>query len=864
MKKGNPKREYSAKLDEKALMRCGPGIRKLLKMKNEEILRAKKKDETRLQRYVESTKKEEEKTKKEPRARMISYRRELRPRSHRMFGPVIVDWGKKVPIKIRAIVEFAGNSDDLRSLGIYVHSNVQNVFTITATKGQLEKLASQPATQKVRLPRLFFPNLQDSVPTAEVDQIHAVGNRGNGTIVGIVDSPLHVGHHAFRDPATHDTRVLFYWVQDPDPGALPAGAQTPEDYFNDTTNHPNSPDFSGLDYGVIYDADYIDAALTAEDTGTGNLYGTGAGEIAKDATTESEHGTHVAGIAAGNGRLNNWAAGLNIGSAPLADIVHVCYRWSQANLQDGIFEDDIMNAIRFVMRVADAENRPVVVNLSLGTNVGPHDGTTAFDQLRNALLDSTQGRSIVFAAGNANNDEGFRIGTVTKNSIESFDMSPNSWNINDVWVEIWYKGPDLDFKMDCGGDTTNWVSPPNGYDGTVNGYDIEVDRDDKPDGLKGIRLYIDNAGTDWTIRLRNNSTTEDVKYWAWIGGQGNWADVDGFTIDEMTLDDTGCARAILTVGACVKQVGANPELIAAYSGRGPTLDGRIKPEIVAVGGTDQPWGIAGPMDYIQSADSTTNGGYIGKSGTSMAAPLVAGAVALLLEDQPTLNQDAIKGLLTQNADRTNLDIDPQAVGFDKLERNAYGYGRLRMLAPFQFIQPPGDIDVWVRTADDDYGLEPYPGGCFCHAPEVKVLDSGNTETTTLLWDKEHTVKVRIHNLGDGNAMNTNVKLKYTRPWAAPDDWIPCKDKNGDLIEETVSVGALGYVDLTFSKLWVPNESELPAGGAEWGDHYCLLVELDHNDDVLGYDDSTASGHDPWVKNIKGTNNVALRNLHIHG
>ena len=59
---------------------------------------------------------------------------------------------------------------------------------------------------------------------------------------------------------------------------------------------------------------------------------------------------------------------------------------------------------------------------------------------------------------------------------------------------------------------------------------------------------------------------------------------------------------------------------------------------------------------------------------------------------------------------------------------------------------------------------------------------------------------------------------------------------------------------------------LPAGGAEWGDHFCLLVELNdptHPDDPLLYDDRTAAGSDPWTRNVKGTNNVALRNLHIH-
>jgi len=185
-----------------------------------------------------------------------------------------------------------------------------------------------------------------------------------------------------------------------------------------------------------------------------------------------------------------------------------------------------------------------------------------------------------------------------------------------------------------------------------------------------------------------------------------------------------------------------------------------------------------------------------------------------------------------------------------------------MLTPFEHSLPLTNVDVWVRTADDDYGFEPYPGGCFCHAPEIRVIDSNGNEATTLHWGQEPSDQVKIHHLGDNIAANIVVKLKYTRPWIAPNHWVQCQDSDNNPIEERVDISALNYNDFEFNQKWKPESGELPPDGTGWGDHYCLLVELDHPNDPLLYHDMATGGSDPWTKNIKGTNNVALLNLHI--
>lgn len=843
----NHKKKRPVELDEKALKRCGSGIRQLLQMKDDEIIRAKEKDEKRLKTELERIKKEYKE-----RGGPTPFGKEFLPREpepfpHPVFGSIIVDRPRKV--KVRAIVNFAGNVDDLEAMGIKVHSHVHDVFTITATKDQLADLASQAATCRVNSPRKFHWTLHDAVPTAEVDQIHAVGTRGDGTIVGVIDSTLDVKHHAFRDPAApHDTRVLFMWVQEPVPGAT---GVSPKDYFSPMYPDGENP-FAGLVYGLIYDADAINTAIARPQT-----YGTEDDQIATVTPdldpydVDRFHGTHVAGIAAGSGHDAAWNPGSNIGAAPLADIVFVAHDLDEAHALD---------AFNFVYEIAHHRNQPAVVNLSGGSPRGPHDGKGDYDIGRDAMLFSHRGRSMVCGAGNNNEFGPLRQGTIPGGDSEpAWDLHPDGTSTKIV-LNIWYTGPELDYRISCRGDDTGWQRAGHDYDGLISDYQIYAYRylDSRPN-WRSIWVWIPEASEDddWTIELSNPGSSW-VNYWAWLD-DGRTANLDGCTLDELSLSDTACCKGVLTVGACDKPGGGNPEEIWVPSGRGPTQDGRIKPEITAIG------------SEVFSAAAGSTGEYVGITGTSQSAPLVTGAIALLLENDPHLNQDAIKGLLTQAADKSGLDIDPgQPETYDPIERNAYGFGRLRMLAPFLHSFPLVDVDVWVRTADDDYGYTPYPGGCFCHAPEVWVYDSDDNRVTTLNWGEEYRVEVRVHNLGDTPAMGTSVILKYTRPWVAPDEWTPCQDPSATPttpapIQETEdNILPLDYVDVEFSQRWKPEEYQLPPGGADWGDHYCLLVELDDPDgDPLGYDEATASGEDPWNRNIKGTNNVALLNLHIH-
>ena len=123
---------------------------------------------------------------------------------------------------------------------------------------------------------------------------------------------------------------------------------------------------------------------------------------------------------------------------------------------------------------------------------------------------------------------------------------------------------------------------------------------------------------------------------------------------------------VITVGA-MKTMGTASradDLIASYSSKGPTMfDHVVKPDIVAPGNlivsslastTDAlyvsyPLNMVAVADYTTSNTNLTSSAYYRLSGTSMAAPMVSGAVALLLQQSPSLTPDQVKARLMKSA-----------------------------------------------------------------------------------------------------------------------------------------------------------------------------------------------------------------------
>lgn len=233
------------------------------------------------------------------------------------------------------------------------------------TRDQLALLAGDDALSRLEISRRMRPSLDVSRFTIGADAVHDGVNleqpyTGKGVIVGIVDTGLDITHPALRNK-DGSTRVLALWDQTLD--------------FEDGSRRPD-----GFAYGIECLAEHIDA-LNLDDASPLDSCPSDDGRDIGGIPTEG-HGTHVAGIAASSDKVYR-------GIAPDASLVIVRALFEEGGILDGV---------DYVLAKCDTYGRPCVINLSLGTTAGAHDGTALIEKL---LAGKTgPGRIIVASAGN--------------------------------------------------------------------------------------------------------------------------------------------------------------------------------------------------------------------------------------------------------------------------------------------------------------------------------------------------------------------------------------------------------------------------------------------------------------------------------
>lgn len=332
----------------------------------------------------------------------------------------------------------------------------------------------------------------------------------------------------------------------------------------------------------------------------------------------SGHGTHVAGICGGNGRASN---GRYRGVAYESEFLIVKLGTPDANSFPRTTE--LMTAVDFCINRAIFYGKPVAINLSFGNNYGSHSGTSLVESFLNEISDRWR-CAIAVGSGNEGAMALHTAGIIRKTQPEmvEFVVSEFETSLN---LQIWKNYVD-EFAVALiapSGRRVGVIEARQGiarlvaentdilvYYGEPSPYSIyqEIYLDFLP-----RNTYID-AGV-WRIELiPQKIVAGNYDMWLPTGGVLNQGTNFLLPREDTTLTIPSTAAKVITVGA---YDGLNNTAVS-FSGRGYTRESnQVKPDLVAPG-----------VDIISAAPG---GGYVRRTGTSMATPFVTGSAALLMQ-----------------------------------------------------------------------------------------------------------------------------------------------------------------------------------------------------------------------------------------
>lgn len=524
-----------------------------------------------------------------------------------------------------------------RFLGLPVDLSTGTILTMRVTIADLLILAASPDVIYVEPAWKTEPKFNMSGTAVRGGRMQRSSVRGENVIIGAVDTGIDYTHLDFRYDVDNDgfeesSRILSIWDQT-----------------------------GGGLFGTTYSNDDIENDI---DLG----FGSGAGLVRQKDT--HGHGTHVMGIAAGDGSSS--PAGF-VGVAPAARIIMV---------KTTFFTNDILAGVRYIFDQAEVHGLPAVVNLSLGGHDGPHDGTSLFEQGLDELV-ARPGRAIVVSAGNEGG-RAIHIAQTLNGGSFTFSIVPSSSSLD---LTLWYPG-DSSFTLT--------VTPPDGmplevptgtrrHEETPSG-SVTVDNAlGGPNPLNNdnearIMLRFLPSFAPWVITVSDRRGGGRFDGWITMADAGT---IIGSDMPPLTIAEPGNAVHVITVGS-FNSTAQWPSLagyqdfsdthpvgeISYFSSRGPTRDGRQKPEIAAPGA----WIVS-----ALSADSFSlrrlthpDGVHSMMRGTSMAAPYVSGVIALIFAVDPNLTTAEIKVILTETAieDRFTGSVPNPWFGWGKVNATA--------------------------------------------------------------------------------------------------------------------------------------------------------------------------------------------------
>lgn len=570
----------------------------------------------------------------------------------------------------------------LRRHGVQVNAVLDGYVVATIPAGALPSVVMLAGVRHISIGQPLQLCNDTARFLSRVDAVHAANGRiapltGKGVIIGMIDSGIDFNHINLCDNEGR-TRVRAVYMPEDSTGAAP---------------------------------------IVRGDTLPGSCYET-AEQIARLATdfAGTSHGTHTTGTAAGSWRGNGWH-----GVAPEADIV-ACGIPS-----DQLTDVNIANALIYIFDYADRAGLPCVINLSIGSNGGPNDGSSFLCHTFESL--TGPGRICVVSSGNDGaapvclhasiKGRGDTLTTLLRNQWGGLERHGvvSAWSdasqhhltrlvvINRASGAMEYASPfldllsedsvltissadDLDFAQYYDGEIkfANAMEPLWGSGGNIlpdgryhSFWDLDV-TSVRAGHLIGVQYVCDEP-----VDIAAWCTRECYFYTFGLdgmtGGQSSGSISDMATTDSVISVGAYCSRTsyIDKAGNAVNFSNSHPCEIADFSAYGPDERGVMRPDVCAPGLAL----LSSANRYDTVADRrrwpapvlAPDGQqypYYSNQGTSMSAPVVAGTVALMLQVNDKLGPAAVREILrrTSVVDGDVLAGNPERWGFGKLDAAA--------------------------------------------------------------------------------------------------------------------------------------------------------------------------------------------------
>ena len=595
-------------------------------------------------------------------------------------------------------------------LGVLVGTKAGNIWTVKIPIENIEALTKlESGVDFIQLDQPIYTNLDKALAKSKVDMVHngvslPQAFTGKDVVVGVLDVGFDYTHPTFYDEQGNNYRIKRIWEQ--------KSIGTPPD-------------------GYSYGHEIVDQSDM----------------IAQQTDNEGQsHGSHVAGIAAGSGfggDGNSYKGVAYESDLVLVGITPAQDQWTNTGMTD------IVDGLNYIFNYAASQGKPAIANLSWGCSIGPHDGSSLFSQ----AVDYLTGAGKIFTISAGNNGENkihlSKEFTSSDSLLKSFVKFSSNLVDKKSWIDIWgEEGESFCVQFS----TYNLLTPFSSIDfmcinnSTIDTFligsdndtcffkltTVDADMNGKPHAFLDIHSKTKN-NLDMVIKSKSGGVNvwmgyvlNSTGYYGEFSSYGQTGYTEGDT--DMTIGEMGCTKSAITVGAYASKTDFTnlsgqslsynnyvmTERICPFSSKGPTSDGRSKPDITAPGMTlasavnsfdnsYAPGGSSYSNVVHKYTDATTNQDYYfgESSGTSMSSPMTAGIIALILEERPESSPEMIKSILanTSVTDVYTTDNPDQNIwGLGKIDAHAImqsffvsGLDENKLVNNFVFPNPTNDI-----------------------------------------------------------------------------------------------------------------------------------------------------------------------------